>query len=78
MLVATEKLILGKNAFAFWQMHAAMSAAHHILAFNGRRLFMNILLSLFQSASIAPYCPENEHGDNDEEQQSTQRVSVTA
>jgi hypothetical protein len=47
MLVATKKLALGENAFALWQMYTAMRAAHHILAFDGRRLFMSLFLPLF-------------------------------
>lgn len=47
MLVATKKLAIGEHTFAFWQMHTAMNATHHILAFNGRRLFMRFFLPLF-------------------------------
>lgn len=46
MLVATKEFSLGKNTLAFWQMHAAMRAAHHILAFDGRRLFVSLFLPL--------------------------------
>ena len=47
MLVATKEFAFGENAFALWQMYAAMRAAHHILAFDGRRLFMSLFLPLF-------------------------------
>jgi predicted transposase YdaD len=47
MLVATEKLVFRKNAFAFRQMHAAMGAAHHIFAFDRRRLFLSLFLPPF-------------------------------
>jgi hypothetical protein len=47
MLVATKKFAIGEHAFAFRQMHTAMNATHHILAFNGRRLFMRFFLPLF-------------------------------
>jgi hypothetical protein len=63
MLIAAKKFAVGEQAFAFRQMHIALGAAHHILAFNGRRLFMSLFLALFQSAPIAPYGPENKHGN---------------
>jgi hypothetical protein len=47
MLVAAKKFAVGEQTFAFWQMHAAMGAAHHILTLNRRRLFMSLLLPLF-------------------------------
>jgi len=46
MLVAAKKLALGGDTFAFWQMHAAMGAAHHILV-GSRRSFPLRLVPLF-------------------------------
>src|SRR6185437_13182265 len=56
MLIAAKKISVGEQAFAFRQMYTTLGAAHHILAFNGRRLFMCFFLPLFQSAPITPYC----------------------
>jgi len=67
MLVAAKKFTVGEQAFAFRQMHITLGTAHHILAFNGRRFFMSLFLPLFQSAPIAPYGPENKHGNKAEE-----------
>jgi hypothetical protein len=63
MLIAAKKFSVGEQAFAFRQMYTTLGAAHHILAFNGRRLFMCFFLPLFQSAPITPYCPENKHSN---------------
>jgi hypothetical protein len=47
MFVAAKKISVGEQTFAFWQMHTTMGAAHHILTFNRRRLFMSLFLPLF-------------------------------
>ena len=67
MLITAKKFAVGEQTFAFWQMHTTMGAANHIFTFNGRRLFMCFFLPLFQSAPIAPYCPENKHGNKAKE-----------
>ena len=67
MLLAAEKLVLRSDAFTFRQMHVAMGAAHHIFACGGRRL-----IRLFFPTQVFSYCPENQHGKERKEYQSTQ------
>ena len=68
MLVAAEKLALRGDTFTFRQMYTAMGAAHHIFACGRRRLIL-----LFFPAQVVSYYPENQHGSERKEYQSTQR-----
>jgi hypothetical protein len=78
MLVATEILAFGSNALAPGQMHAAVNAAHHILAFECCRALSCFLLPLFQRPPVAGYQPQEEHGNKNKEQDSTQGVTSFA
>jgi hypothetical protein len=77
MLITTEILSFRSDALASGQMHAAMSTAHHILAFQRGRAF-SFFLPLFKRPAVAGYQPQEERGNKNEEQDSTQRVTSFA
>src|SRR5574340_1253725 len=78
MLVATEKFAFRSDTLASGQMHAAVNAAHHILTLERcrpRRFPRLFFLPLFQRTPVAAYQPQEEHGNENKEQDSTQRVT---
>jgi len=78
MLVATEEFTFRGNALASGQMHAAVNAANHIFAFERCGTLSCFLLPLFKRAPKAAYHPQEEHGNKDKEQNSTQPVTSSS
>jgi hypothetical protein len=77
MLIATEILAFRRDALAPGQMHPAVNAAHHILAFQRSGAF-SFLLPFFKRAPDTAYQPQEEHGNKDKEQDSTHWVTSLA
>ena len=75
MLVTAENFATRHHAFASGQMHAAMDAPNHILAFHGESVLLRFL-PLFNPANIGSQRPENEHGNKGKKKQPTQRLGL--